>query len=320
MITNGRHSNDFDEGRYLTPKPTVDSFDKLSIEKRVAAAIDVFESRGIHLSGRKLAILIENVSNSSLGINNFERVFSDVPPMGSFDTENVDDSWFSAFVDGAKRAFSNWESRAYGKVFHEETLSPGSVSMVTLTNMAKMGCRDIENFVQVCSLSYVDENDRYVRPLIFFLDDNKLSRFDLSSRDLRILEEIGLISIRNMQKHIAKEDTEIALQRISPGVNVENRMVIFKTKSGQIILQRQYDWFETKKRLSVNYGIVDFTESGKELANAFGMATHQELRPYIVECYRRIERMAINEEKRRANGGKKQIRGGRNNTNRNRAQ
>lgn len=242
-------------------------------------ALSVFEQLEIELPEEaRYAWAIDTIEKLQ-GIENLSSVIQGARIPGDPKVDDIDDEWFSAFVNSSKKAFSNWSRVMYSDILSKELENPSSISVLTLSKLMQLGEKDFEAFLRVCSTCYFDNNRVVVDPLILSLDKQLLSMFDMKKDQLFLLEEIGLIKI-SKKPFLKNFENYYGTQNAFP-IKIKNRIVRkgnishytyeldFRDCSqefcGVVVPPGNNNAF--KLRELAFFGYVQFSQAGRELAN-----------------------------------------------------
>lgn len=232
-------------------------------------------------------------------IKDFENLESVVARMSIPDdapASEIEEEWMSDWLDYSKKAFSEWNQEMWANIGTTQAVDPNSVSRIALSIISKMGKNDMQSFKDLCAISYYDAQDNIVDPLIFDLDDEHLEMVLLSEKTLRRFEEIGLIRILENEERLKKLDflqSREKYQIVHIGDDTGSGRVRFGLKGQDVevhyITGFEQQPFYTHHPLLIDFGIVRFTESGRELAGTISYEIQVNAQFYIQQSYARIQ-------------------------------
>ena len=114
--------------------------------------------------------------------------------------ETPDSRWVSAFVEGSQHASTDELRDRWARVLAGETQRPGSISVRTLNVLNDLDRHTAQMFRRICSMALQIENrhgiivESHIPYLIDTYHPNALGRVGVSSGNLRLLVDVGLVS------------------------------------------------------------------------------------------------------------------------------
>ena len=127
---------------------------KLALAAKEAArgAVDVAKTAGAELSDHDRRAIAFDAMRSIQGFTNIEETVRMARLPGDADLGAIDDEWLSAFVNGAKEAFSDWKREVFAHTVESKVFDPSGVSIRALHAISRMEREDIRRFEAVCGL------------------------------------------------------------------------------------------------------------------------------------------------------------------------
>ena len=176
-------------------------------EVAARGAVAVAEAVGVELSDREKRAIAFDAMHSIKGFTNIEATISMARLPDDADFGVIDDEWMSAFVNGAKEAFSDWKREVFAHAVESKVLDPSSMSIRALHAISRMERDDIRRFEAVCGLR-PEVNGVLGEPMIVSLDPEALRLVGLNPDGIMTLCDIGVLrrSSERMRRVAISED------------------------------------------------------------------------------------------------------------------
>ena len=260
---------------------------------RAEGAISVLESVGITPTENDRRASAFFAMREIKGFENIEETLALTNIPEESHVSDIEDEWLSEFLDAASKAFSNWKRRMLANVVSEKALHPDCISMDALFSIAKMEEHHMDVFEKVCALRPTVDGKKS-EPIILAMDDDLLETVGLNAKDLRSLQSIGLMreaSTRMRKKAVFDERFLDRFDRskcqfcAKPG----KATISFDSVDVEVpIIRIEYCGFDnivSKKRgeAFVDYGFIEFTEPGRELASLSNPPVPQGIEEYLTK-------------------------------------
>lgn len=283
---------------------------KQSDSAKVAAegAIAVAETAGVELGEKEKRAIVFHAMREIRGFENIEETIAlaDIPP--DVDFGKIDDEWMSAFIDGAKDAFSEWKRSILAKAVERKSIDPRSMPIRALHAISKMESGDIDCFERVCGLR-PEVDGKIGDPMIVTLDPSALRLVGLDSDGIMSLCDAGLMrrSASRFRKIAADERTcrpnldrhVYEMCHWVEGSRNLHTWLRFPKERIEVPALRVYEKTAIKSETYryIDYGDFRLTEAGRALAEIVSPVHLDDIKDYIelgyeIEGGRESERLS----------------------------
>lgn len=260
-------------------------------------AVAVAEAVGVELSDREKRAIAFDAMHSIQGFANIEATISMACLPDDADFGAIDDEWMSAFVNGAKEAFSDWKREVFAHAVESKAADPSTMSIRALHAISKMEREDIRCFEIVCGL--MPESDGApLNPMIVTLDPSALQIVGLSPDSVMALCDIGILRqhVARIRKIAADEstcspnlDTSVyqMCHRIDGRVGLYT-VLRFSGSDIEVPVMSVHVRTSIKKEMLhyVDYGSFQLTDAGRSLAEIVRPKTELRIADYIELGYK----------------------------------
>lgn len=263
--------------------------------------IEQLREKGIELSeseAKAFAIMNARAIKSS---ENLSAILDEVHIPDDAEVERIDDEWYSAWIDGAKDAFSEWNRALYRRAMEMKAVDPLSFSRTSLGIIARLEEGDLLAIERVMGLVPLGDDHPAV-PMIVVEDEDLLDLLRLSESQIGHLCDVGII--RQSQS------------RLRRGVVISSGYLDYPGNAGCAVATRQdgFDlmvgfefagdikaevpseripqgYFERNGHSCyVDYGNYVFTEAGKEICKLLEPEPPREISRYLTASYERVQK------------------------------
>ena len=270
-------------------------------EVAARGAVAVTEAVGVELSDREKRAIAFDVMRSIQGLTNIEATISIACLPDDADFGAIDDEWMSAFVSGAKEAFSVWKREVFAHAMESKVADPRGMSIRALNAISQMECDDIRRFEAVCGLR-PKVNGILVEPMIVSLDPDALRLVGLDPDGIMTLCDIGVLrrSSERMRKVAISEEARFygadspAYQRCTrlEGSPLLHARLEFPSGTLEVPCLRVdvRKAVKSEHREYVDYGDFQLTDAGRSLAEIVRPCTQIDVSGYIELGYELLGR------------------------------
>lgn len=272
---------------------------------RAEGAISILESVGITPTEDDRRASAFFAMREIKGFENIKETIAlaDIP--GTSNVSDIEDEWLSEFLDAASKAFSNWKRKILADVVSEKSLDPKCMSTDALLSIARMEEHHLNSFERVCALRPTINGEK-AEPLILAMDDDLLEIVELSVKDLKSLQSIGLLRetpARNRKMAVFDERFiehfgvgKCQLCAPTEGYPFGACILVFgdaEVESPLISVEYGgFDSFVDKswRKSFVDYGIVELTEPGRELASLVRPPAPNRIAEYVADGMKTVQK------------------------------
>lgn len=251
--------------------------------------IEHMREQGIELSENQAkAFMLMN----SRGIKNAENLGAILDKMQipeNAPADRIEDEWYSAWIDGAKDAFSEWNRDLYRSAMEHKAFDPTSVSRAALGIIAKMDKGDLLAIQKLMGLCALDEC-HYHNPMILSEEDEILRLAGLTRSIVGHLQDIGVL--RQTPDSITKQgvwnktSTKIDVDQVYFIQERLERLVDFSFFGHEKVripvpCRTTNNGIRKTIKVFVDYGHFVFTESGLEICNMLEPTKCESIEDYL---------------------------------------
>ncbi len=271
---------------------------KLALAAKEAArgAVDVAKTAGAELSDHDRRAIAFDAMRSIQGFTNIEETVRMARLPGDADLGAIDDEWLSAFVNGAKEAFSDWKREVFAHTVESKVFDPSGVSIRALHAISRMEREDIRRFEAVCGLRPEIDGERG-DPMIVSLDPDALKLVGLDPDGIMALCDIGVLRRSSERKRRAAipmdprfpgSDSPAYQRCVRPEKSSRyHAMLVFPSGTIEIPCLGIHIRRSIKSEFHeyVDYGDFSLTDAGKSLAEIVRPCDDLDVAGYISRGY-----------------------------------
>lgn len=264
--------------------------------------IEHMREQGIELSENEAKAFVLMNSRGIKNAENLGAILDKVQIPDNTPADQIEDEWYSAWIDGAKDAFSEWNRDLYRSVMEHKALDPTSISRAALGIIAKMDKGDLPAIQKLMGLCALDEC-HYHNPMILSEEDEILRLAGLTRSTVGHLQDIGIL--RQTPDSITKQGIWY-----KTGIKIDVDQVYFVQEGLERLVDFSFFGHEKVRipvpcrttnngirktaKVYVDYGHYIFTESGLEICNML-----EPTKCTSIEDYLRIANKAISDNERK---------------------
>lgn len=175
-------------------------------EEAARGAVAVAEAAGVELSGRDRRAIAFSAMRDIQGFTNIESTIDMARLPKDADFGTIDDEWMSAFVNGAREAFSQWKRETFARAVESKVADPSAMSIRALHAISRMEREDIRRFEVVCGLR-PEVDGALLDPMIVTLDPSALKVIGLSPEGIMSLCDVGVLrQVSSRTRRVAVDD------------------------------------------------------------------------------------------------------------------
>lgn len=274
----------------LAPRRARKQADAAEVAARGAVA--VAEAVGVELSDREKRAIAFDAMKSIQGFTNIEATISMACLPDDADFGAIDDEWMSAFVNGAREAFSDWKREVFAHAVESKVADPMGMPIRALHAISRMERDDIRRFEAVCGLR-PEVDGALGEPMIVSLDPDALSLVGLDPDGIMTLCDIGVLrrNAERVRRRAISEEARFygadspAYQRCTrPDSSTRlHARLEFPVGTLEIPCLRinVRKAIKSERHEYVDYGDFQLTDAGKSLAEIVKPCTSADVGRYI---------------------------------------
>lgn len=264
--------------------------------------IEQMRESGIELSDSEAKAFMLMNAKTIRSAENLSAILDDVTIAEDAPTDEIQDEWYSAWVDGAKDAFSDWNRAIYKKALECKASDPTSLSRAALGVIAKLDESDIDTIEKLMGIT--PDGDRVLRvPMIVSDDDEVLGIIGLSMAKIGHMCDVGVL-----RQAAERQESRVV---ISPDylkyAGYENSIVSVGQEGFDLMVELEFPEVGKVKVPSVRissgfisknssgcfviYGNYVLTEAGKEICGLLEPCSMVKVSEYLIEGCDRLARI-----------------------------
>lgn len=265
-------------------------------EVAARGAVAVAEAVDVELTDREKRAIAFDAMRSIQGFANIEATISMARLPDDAEFGAIDDEWMSAFVNGAKEAFSDWKREVFAQAVKSKVADPRGMPIRALHAISRMERDDIRRFEVVCGLRPTVEGE-LLDPMIVTLDPSALKVVGLSPEGIMSLCDVGVLrQVSSRTRRVAVDD-----RMCSPNIDTTvyqrshwidgraGRFATLRFNGVDVEIPIMTVYMKTAIRREtfryVDYGSFQLTDAGRSLSEIIQPKAGLRIADYIALSY-----------------------------------